>query len=102
MQFYRRFLESPNFASWFERRRTAALAEHAHQRELAAGSTGVALSGMDDVQLIERFAALEQALDAAADPARSASAPQQVCLGAVISAGALAATCSRLEHAFSG
>lgn len=78
VQFYRRFLESPNFASWFERRRTAALAEHAHQRELAAGSTGVALSGMDDVQLIERFAALEQALDAAADPARSASAPQQV------------------------
>ena len=65
MQFYRRFLESPNFSSWLERRRQAAFAAEAHQRALAAGSLSATLASLDDVQLIERFAALEVALEQA-------------------------------------
>ncbi|KAK9805887.1 hypothetical protein WJX73_001357 [Symbiochloris irregularis] len=75
VQFYRRFLESPNFSSWLERRRQAALAAEAHQQALDAGSLPAVLSTMSDVQLIERFAQLETALDSAGHAPASAVGP---------------------------
>ena len=63
LQFYRRFLESPNFISWLERQRQAAFAAEAHQQALTAGSLIANLASLDDVQLVERFAQLEAALN---------------------------------------
>lgn len=76
VQLYRRFLESPNFSSWLERQRQAAFAAEAHQRALAAGALPAVLASLDDVQLVERFATLETALEQASG---SAHALSQVC-----------------------
>ncbi len=65
LQFYRRFLESPNFVSWFERRRgRAALWQESRWAE-AALERGRAfeLDGCGEVRLIEAFADLEKQLE---------------------------------------
>ena len=64
IQFYRQFLESPNFATWFERRRgRAALWQECVWRaaEISRG-TEFQIQGVPEVQLVEIFAALETKL----------------------------------------
>ena len=84
IQFYRRFLECPNFSSWFERGRgRAALWQEAAwaQAQLERG-TELILEDSSEVQLVEAFAALEHRLDAAVAAAASPteSAPQVLLL----------------------
>ena len=65
LQFYRRFLESPNFVSWFERRRgRAALWQEGSWAE-AALERGrfFELENCSEVRLIEAFGALEKQLE---------------------------------------
>lgn len=52
MAFYKRFLESPNFAAWFERQREAAWAWQEAEWATAASvrGEGADLSGLDEVQ----------------------------------------------------
>jgi len=81
IQFYRRFLECPNFSSWFERRRgRAALWQEAVWRQ-AASKRGqeIGFSEMEypEVQLIDAFAAIERKLEAAISAAPSTTS--QVC-----------------------
>ena len=51
--FYRRFLESPNFAAWFERQRGVAWAWQESEWAAAAAvrGEGTDLSGLDEVQV---------------------------------------------------
>ena len=51
--FYKRFLESPNFAAWFERQREAAWAWQESEWAAAAAvrGEGADLSGLDEVQV---------------------------------------------------
>ena len=51
--FYKRFLESPNFAAWFERQREAAWAWQETEWTAAAAvrGEGADLSGLDEVQV---------------------------------------------------
>lgn len=67
MQFYRRFLESPNFVSWFERRRGRAALWQASSWAEAALERGrfFELDDCSEVRLIEAFAALEKQLEIA-------------------------------------
>ena len=86
IQFYRRFLECPNFSSWFERGRgRAALWQEAAwaQAQLERG-TELILEDSSEVQLVEAFAALEHRLDAAVAAAASPTekAPQVLLLDA--------------------
>lgn len=74
MQFYRRFLESPNFSTWFERRRGRAAAWQQAAWERAESDRGVELdlAGSSEVELVETFAALERRFEAAAVNAEDA------------------------------
>ena len=66
IQFYRRFLESPNFSSWFERRRgRASLWQECSWAEAALErGKEVDFEDCSEVRLIEAFAALEKKLEA--------------------------------------
>ena len=56
LAFYKRFLESPNFAAWFERQREAAWAWQEAEWTAAAAvrGEGTDLSGLDEVQVDPR------------------------------------------------
>ncbi|KAK9810174.1 hypothetical protein WJX72_006112 [[Myrmecia] bisecta] len=79
VQFYKRFLESANFTSWFERRRQAAWSFQETSWELARTGRGedLNLEALDEVQLVEVFHDMEARLEEAAAVARHPAASQQ-------------------------
>jgi hypothetical protein len=79
--FYRRFLESPNFTSWFERQRAAAWRWQEAEWAAAAAvrGEGADLDGLDEVQVVEAFFELEGALEAALTAAHQPKATSQAC-----------------------
>jgi hypothetical protein len=79
--FYRRFLESPNFSSWFERQRAAAWRWQEAEWGAAAAvrGEGADLNGLDEVQIVEAFFDLERTLEDAVTAARQPKAPAQAC-----------------------
>jgi hypothetical protein len=81
IQFYRRFLECPNFSTWFERRRgRAALWQEAVWGQ-AASMRGQEMVFSEteylEVHLIDAFAVIERKLEAVIGAAPSTSS--QVC-----------------------
>ena len=75
--FYKRFLASPNFASWFERRRGAARAWQAAawSDALLDRGEGEEPEVLDDVHLVEAFLRLETRLAEAEGVAARRNAP---------------------------
>lgn len=65
IQLYRRFLESPNFSSWFERRRgrAAAWQEACWAEACLERGTEQEFEDCSEVQLIEAFASIERKLE---------------------------------------
>ena len=81
LQFYRQFLESPNFASWFERRRgRVSLWQEAAWQQSRQEKGGFPDSGdVSDVRLVELFAELESELNSAIALTKTAAENPQVC-----------------------
>ncbi|DBA67049.1 TPA: hypothetical protein ACH3X2_001381 [Trebouxia sp. C0005] len=93
VQFYKRFIECPNFMAWFERRRGAAAAWQEEVWSVAAehpeafldsGSedAGKLEPSLSDVQLVEAFFDVEGRLEAALAAARHPAAAPQAALEA--------------------
>eukprot|EP00884_Botryococcus_braunii_P007607 jgi/Botrbrau1/16848/Bobra.150_2s0070.1 len=67
LNFYRKFLESPNFSSWFERRRNAAWLQQRALWEAARRERGQVshLIGKSEIELVDALSRAEAALDRA-------------------------------------